>query len=124
MPDPDVKKTRQIDVAAFGRDHQDRDTLLAIGEAKRQETITDSHLKKLEHVRDLLLIRGNPGAETARLLLFSGTGFSDAIVKRAEDDPTIQLMGLDRLYHGSAPKHRQPNALSPSPRTRSGELAC
>jgi len=101
VSDPEAKKTLQIDVAVFGRDEADRDTLLAIGEAKWQETITHGHLRKLEHIRDLLLKRGEPGAETARLLLFSGTGFSDAIVKRAEEDPTIQLIGLDRLYHGS-----------------------
>ncbi len=87
--------------AAIGVPGQDRDTLLAIGEAKWQETITNGHLRKLEHIRDLLLKRGAHRAETARLLLFSGTGFSDAIVKRAEEDPTIQLIGLDRLYHGS-----------------------
>ncbi len=98
---PEVKKTLQIDVAAFGRDDEDRDTLLAIGEAKWQEAITNGHLRKLEHIRDLLLKRGEPGAETARMLLFSGTGFNDAIVKRAEQDPAIQLIGLDRLYHGS-----------------------
>jgi hypothetical protein len=46
-----VKKTLQIDVAAFGRDDEDRDTLLAIGEAKWQGTITSSHLKRLEHIR-------------------------------------------------------------------------
>jgi hypothetical protein len=96
-----MKKTLQLDVAAFGRDDEHRDTLLAIGEAKWQETITTGHLKKLEHIRDLLRKRGEPGAETARLLLFSGTGFSDAIVERAEEDPTVQLIGLDRLYHGA-----------------------
>ena len=51
--------------------------------------------------RDLLLARGEPGAETARLFLFSGTGFSDTITKRAEEDPAVQLIGLDRLYGGS-----------------------
>jgi hypothetical protein len=60
-----------------------------------------SHLKRLEHIRELLQARGQPGAEAARLLLFSGTGFSDTLVKRAEDDPTIQLVGLERLYFGA-----------------------
>ncbi|MGD0606953.1 MAG: ATP-binding protein [Streptosporangiaceae bacterium] len=101
VSDPGAKKTLQIDVAAFGRDDQDRGALLAIGEAKWQETITHGHLRKLEHIRDLLLERGEPGAGTARLLLFSGTGFSDAIVKRAEEDPAIQLIGLDQLYRGA-----------------------
>lgn len=101
VSDPGAKKTLEIDVAAFGRDGDNRDTLLAIGEAKWQEAITMSHLKKLEHVRDLLIARGGPGAESARLFLFSGSGFNEAVTERAKNDPSIQLIGLDRLYHGS-----------------------
>jgi len=101
VSDPQARKTLEIDVAAFGRGDDNRDALLAIGEAKWQETIGIGHLKKLEHIRTLLRTRGEPGAENARLLLFSGTGFSDTVVKRAEDDPSIQLVGLDRLYFGS-----------------------
>lgn len=81
VADSAEKTTLQIDVAVFGPGDEHRDTLLALGEAKWQEVITTGHLKKLEHVRDLLLTRGEPGAETARLLLFSGAGFSDAIMK-------------------------------------------
>lgn len=101
VSDPAAQKTLEVDVAAFGQDEEGRDTLLALGEAKWQETITASHLKKLEHIRGLLLARGEPGADNARLLFFSGSGFSDAIVERAGEDPTIQLIGLDRLYYGS-----------------------
>lgn len=101
LSDPAVRKTLEIDVAVFGRDEKDRDTLLGIGEAKWQETIGSSHLKRLERIRDLLVARGEPGAGTARLLLFSGSGFSDEIVEKAREDPAVQLVGLDRLYHGS-----------------------
>lgn len=101
VSDPGAGKTLEVDVAAFGRDDDNRDTLLAIGEAKWQETITTGHLGKLEHVRDLLRARGEPGAESARLFLFSGTGFSDRVTERADSDPSIQLIGLDRLYTGS-----------------------
>jgi uncharacterized protein len=101
VSDPDERKTLQIDVAAFGRDDDNRDTLLAIGEAKWQETMGTSHLNKLEHIRRLLQARGEPGAESARLFLFGGSGFSDAVVRQAEGDPSIQLIGLDRLYYGS-----------------------
>jgi hypothetical protein len=35
------------------------------------------------------------------MFLFSGTGFSDALLKRAAANPSIQLIGLNRLYYGS-----------------------
>jgi uncharacterized protein len=101
VSDPDARKTLQIDVAVFGRDDDNRNTLLAIGEAKWQETMATRHLERLEHIRDLLQARGEPGAASARLLLFSGSGFSDTVVRRAEGDPSVQLIGLDRLYYGS-----------------------
>jgi AAA+ ATPase superfamily predicted ATPase len=101
LSDPDARKTLEVDLAAFGRDDDDRDILLAIGEVKWQETMTFSHLKRLEHIRDLLIARGEPGAESARLFLFSGAGFGEALVRRAAADPSVQLIGLERLYYGS-----------------------
>jgi AAA+ ATPase superfamily predicted ATPase len=101
ISDRDARKTAEIDVAAFGRDDSGREILLAIGEAKWQEVLTASHLKRLEHIRDLLRVKGEPGAETARLLLFGGAGFSDGLAQRAAKDPSVQLIGLDRLYYAS-----------------------
>jgi hypothetical protein len=60
-----------------------------------------SHLKRLEHIRELLVTKGGPGAQDARLFLFGGAGFSDALTQRAATDPSVQLIGLDRLYYGS-----------------------
>lgn len=54
-----------------------------------------------EHIRELLVAKGEPGAQDARLLLFGGAGFTDALAKRAATDPSVQLVGLDRLYYGS-----------------------
>jgi hypothetical protein len=101
VSDPRARKTAEIDVAAFGRDGSDRERLLAIGEAKWQESMTTGHLHRLEHLRGLLQAKGEHGADDARLLLFSGAGFSDALVARAERDPSVQLIGLDRLYYES-----------------------
>jgi uncharacterized protein len=101
VPDPRAQKTAEVDVAVFGRGDDNRDTLLAIGEAKWQENMTVSHLNRLERIRDLLRTGGKSGAESARLLLFSGTGFNDALVERAGNDPSVQLIGLERLYYGS-----------------------
>lgn len=75
-----------------------RSALLALGEAKWQETIDISHIERLEHIRDLLISRGQPGAESARLLLFSGAGFSDQAIQRAHSDSAIDLVGLEQLY--------------------------
>ena len=72
-----------------------------VGEAKWQETMSASHLRKLEHIRELLVAKGEPGAQDARLFLFGGARFSDALIQRAAADPSIQLIGLDRLYYGS-----------------------
>jgi hypothetical protein len=101
LSDPEARKSVEVDVAAFGRDGDDREVLLAIGEAKWQEIMSVSHLRRLEYIRELLVKREEPGAQGARLLLFGGAGFSDALVQRAEADPSVQLIGLDRLYYGS-----------------------
>jgi uncharacterized protein len=101
VSDPQARKTAEVDVAAFGRGDDARDVLLAIGEAKWQEVMTAGHLKRLEHIRELLVAKGEPGARAARLLLFSGAGFSESLAERAAADPQVQLIGLDRLYFGS-----------------------
>jgi uncharacterized protein len=48
--------------------------LLAIGEAKRRETVSASHLKRLEHIRELLAAKGEPGAQDARLFCSAAQG--------------------------------------------------
>jgi uncharacterized protein len=101
VSDPGARKTVEVDVAAFGRGDGASDALLAIGEAKWQELMSVSHLKRLEHIRELLVARGESGARGTRLLLFGGAGFRDALVRRAAEDRSVQLIGLDRLYHGS-----------------------
>ena len=74
--DPVSKKTHRVDVAAFGLDDANRETLLAVGEAKWQETMGMGHLERLRHIRSLLTVQGRRGAATARLLCFSGAGFT------------------------------------------------
>jgi uncharacterized protein len=101
VSDPEARKTAEVDVAVFGRSEDHRDVLLAIGEAKWQETMSASHLKRLEHIRELLAAKGDPRAQDTRLFLFGGAGFSDALIQRAATDPSVQLIGLDRLYYGS-----------------------
>jgi hypothetical protein len=45
--------------------------------------------------------KGEPGAQGARLFLFGGAWSSDALAERVAKDPSVQLIGLDRLYYGS-----------------------
>ncbi|MCL2483584.1 MAG: ATP-binding protein, partial [Propionibacteriaceae bacterium] len=71
VPDPQARTTHEIDVATFGNSNNTR-TLLAIGEATWQEVVGMAHLHRLEHIRDLLVHRHEPGADSARLFLFSG----------------------------------------------------
>jgi len=89
---------RQIDVlAARGQpaDPQDRD-VLALGEAKAGEVMGRGHLARLEEARTAL----GPRAREARLLLF-GAGFSPSLLAEAARRPDLEIVDLERLYHGS-----------------------
>jgi hypothetical protein len=95
--DAEQKKSLQIDVAAFGNDADGRRVLLAIGEAKWAETIGMGHLARLQRIRDLLVRSGQPGAASARLLLFGSTEPSPQL-RTAAADGDVQLIGLNDLY--------------------------
>jgi hypothetical protein len=95
------KTSHEVDVAVFGRDPDGRETLLAIGEAKWNDIVGQGHLRRLEQVRTLLRARGHDEAERTRLLLFSGAGFTDELLRMSESDDSVQLVHLDRIYSGS-----------------------
>jgi uncharacterized protein len=92
--DPVMRSTHQVDVTVFGED----DALLAIGEAKWQETVGLSHLERLRRIRGLLTAQGRAGAATARLLCFAGAGFSEAIVGEAARSGDVILTSPGDLY--------------------------
>ncbi|MBM2620289.1 ATP-binding protein [Actinoplanes sp. LDG1-06] len=96
--DSAARTQHEVDVAAFGRDEQGREELLAIGEAKWNETVGLSHLQRLTHIQALLRGRDGVAAGRCRLLLFSGKGFSNDLRAEAQTDPDIQLVNLERLY--------------------------
>jgi AAA+ ATPase superfamily predicted ATPase len=104
--EPAAKTTHELDVAVFGsRDdggHGDggRGTLLAIGEAKWNDTMGVGHLQRLEHIRALLAARRVASTEATKLLCFSGAGFTDELRRLATREPTVHLVNLERLYHG------------------------
>jgi AAA+ ATPase superfamily predicted ATPase len=101
VSDPAAKTSHEVDVAVFGRDHGDRETLLSIGEAKWNETMGIGHLQRLEHLRALLRARDAVRADDTRLSCFSGAGFTDELRGRASQDERIQLVDLQRLYNGA-----------------------
>ena len=59
-----------------------------------------SHLQRLNHIRDLLRAQGPATSQTTRLVCMSGAGFTSDLRQAATQDPAIQLVDLQRLYHG------------------------
>jgi hypothetical protein len=96
--DPASKKTRQIDVAAFAVDDDGREAILAVGEAKWHETMNLAHLERLRHIRGLLTAQGRHGAVTARLLCFSGAGFTAELRDEAAQSGEVRLLTPADLY--------------------------
>jgi hypothetical protein len=95
--DPGAKKTRQVDVVASGP-LNDRDALLAIGEVKWHETMGLEHLDRLRHIRGLLTAQHRHGAATARLLCFSGAGFTSGLSNEAARAGDVRLLTSADLY--------------------------
>jgi AAA+ ATPase superfamily predicted ATPase len=96
--DPANRTSHELDVVVFGLDDEDRQSVLAIGEAKWGETMGLPHLTRLEHIRALLIDQGRPGAEHARLACFSAAGFTEDLRARAARDPLILLVAAADLY--------------------------
>lgn len=70
--------------------------VLAIGEAKSGETITMQHLRRLELARQVMGV----AAAHAKLLLFA-PAFTSDLARAAAARTDIELVDLDRLYHGA-----------------------
>jgi AAA+ ATPase superfamily predicted ATPase len=69
----------------------------AIGEAKwRSIPIDQGHLDRLAHIRDLLSL-----PKTVKLLAFSRSGFTRDVKRLAKDRGDVEIIDLDRLYHGT-----------------------
>jgi uncharacterized protein len=98
--DPAGKKTWQIDVAACAAGDDGRQAILAIGAAKWHGTMSLAHLERLRHIRGLLTMRGRLGAGTARLLCFSGAGFTAELRDEAARSGEVGLLTPADLYPG------------------------
>jgi len=97
--DPRGRAQHELDVVALGPGGASA-PVLAIGEAKHSATVMGlADLRRLEHIRGLLTVRGRDATE-AKLLVFSAKGFDRALTSDAGRRSDVELIGLDRLYHG------------------------
>ena len=89
---------RQLDVVVSRDDGgpASERPVLSIGEAKAGERVSQRHLVRLEEARAALGAR----AADATLLLF-GVEFTPALISTAANRGDVELIDLDRLYHGS-----------------------
>jgi hypothetical protein len=92
------KASHQLDVVVFGLDDEGREPVIAIGEAKWGEVMSMSHLERLRRIRGLLAAQERPGAGEARLLCFSGAGFTEGLSREAGLHGDVVLIGPADLY--------------------------
>jgi uncharacterized protein len=59
-----------------------------------------AHLERLRHIRGLLTAQGRHGAATARLLCFSGSGFTAELTNEAARSADLRLLTPADLYEG------------------------
>lgn len=99
--DPRRRTQHELDVVALGRDHTGSSQVLALGEATHTDARrTLGDLTRLEQIRTLVAAK-HPSAAQAHLLLFSANGFDPNLTRAATRRPDVELIDLDRLYHGS-----------------------
>ncbi len=102
LVDPRDRTGYELDLVVLGDPpvgHRSQ-PLLAIGEAKWGERLGLGQLARLERVRELLRTRPGIDAETTRLVLASGTGFSTELQAAAGTRPDLVLVNPARMYHG------------------------
>lgn len=87
---------REVDVVVAADDSETPSarTVVAIGEAKPGETLTERHLQRLREIRTALGER----AAGAKILLF-GVEFTTGL-RRAAGVGEVELVDLERLYTG------------------------
>ncbi|WP_233221481.1 hypothetical protein [Streptomyces carminius] len=73
--------------------------LLAIGEAKWNDTMGAAHIERLRHIRDLITLAGRYDTTNTQLMCFSGAGFNDKAHAAAATGPDIRLIDLATLYN-------------------------
>ncbi len=121
--DVSAKTNHQLDVVVFGLEDEGPEPVIAIGEVKWNEVMSVTHLDRLRHIRGLLTAQGRPGAAGARLLCFSGAGFTDGLSREAGRHADVALAGPAELYAGSAALRSRPQAANQTNRVQRRSLA-
>ena len=93
--DAKARITHEVDVIGLDVDGR----IVCLGEAKLGTTVGAGHLERLRRARDLIA-RTDRHAAGARLLLFSGAGFTSDLMRSAPSE-RVELVDLDRLYTGA-----------------------
>jgi uncharacterized protein len=94
------RASHQLDVVAFGLADAGPEPVIAIGEVKWNEVMSTTHLDRLRHIRGLLAAQHRAGAARARLLCFSGAGFTEGLWGAAAHSADVLLIGPGDLYGG------------------------
>jgi uncharacterized protein len=93
------REGHQLDVVVAG-DPSPIARVSAIGEAKATNAPMDlGQLRRLEHLRGLLPTQRVD--QPPKLLLFSRAGFTGSLVDEAATRRDVELIGIDRVYHGA-----------------------
>ncbi len=94
-----LRRTRhEVDVAVVGIPDGKKAQLLAIGEAKWNETMGLGHLERLRHIQSLISQAGRYDTAQTRLVCFSGAGFTGELRELAKSSELVQLIDLEQLY--------------------------
>ncbi|MDQ0934265.1 AAA+ ATPase superfamily predicted ATPase [Streptomyces turgidiscabies] len=97
--DPKTRTSHEVDVAVIGiADGHAKPPLLAIGEAKWNDTMGMAHIDRLRHIRDLITRAGRYDTSATRLICFSGADFNNRAQASSDANPDVQLLDLAALY--------------------------
>ena len=94
------RASHQLDVVAFGLADADPEPVIAIGEVKWNEVMSTTHLDRLRHIRGVLAAQHRAGSARARLICFSGAGFTEGLSREAAHSADVLLIGPGDLYGG------------------------
>jgi PHD/YefM family antitoxin component YafN of YafNO toxin-antitoxin module len=98
--DAGARATHEVDVVAIDTSARRRQPrVVVLGEAKySQRRCTLDDLRRLERIRGLVAARRDVDAASARLVLFSASGFSAELAGLAPQRDDIVLVDLDAMY--------------------------
>jgi uncharacterized protein len=100
LPCRQHKTNHELDVVVSADTPQAATRVLAIGEVKTvRSPVGLNQLRRLKHVRSLMPVIA--ASDQPKLLLFARRGFTSDLVSEARVRPDVQLIDLERLYHGS-----------------------